>query len=272
MEVRVQLLSEEPSTQPSTTSSVSSSQDDNVLSNSSLTIRTETASQALLSLNPFTTRLEPNDTVISLKRTIHERWSVHPKQMQLRYYGELLEDNQLIMTYEILRDGIVVVELESAVVSLVIACPTGQKVLVIDIDLNCKAERLRECATAGLENSKLKEHLRLFFQKKEINWKDQLRTIKGLEDRSELSTGIRLHVNIPQIGEVKYVVDLSWTVKTLKEQIKGLTAHQIAIGNLVFRERDLNLDMVLRNVPDLDDDETLKFMLTEVGGYLDCSD
>jgi len=281
MKIQVQLLPEALSDRSSSarsSSSSSSQQDDNALGASPVTSpsisslhleKSEPQIEIVPSFSPFTAYLEPSDMVISLKQAIHKQWSIHPKQQQLLYYGELLDDNELIGMYGVTNDDLVMVELVSASISLVVVGPTGLKMRVNNLDLNWKAECLRERATAGLESIQLKKNLALFFGINEVDWKEQLRTIQGLEDGKKLSTGIRLFIVNLDGKKVCYSkVDLNWTVKTLQKHIKGLTANQIDIGILTYKEKILIPDMVLRDVPDLDYDATLEFSFSEIGGYL----
>ena len=220
---------------------------------------------------PFTISLPESAKLIDLKKVIHAKWKLHPKQQQLSYHSDPLEDDQkLILAYEIMPDDPVLVDLESASILLVVVCPNGEKVRVNDVDLNLKAEAIKEQASQGLANKlNLKASLRLFFGEEEVEWNSQFRAIVGLEDGSELSTGIRLRVAYPPEKLARCPrVDLNWTVKEFKDRLKFLTPHQRNSAKFTFKGTELLGNMILRDVANLDSDETVQCGLEEKGGSL----
>jgi hypothetical protein len=109
----------------------------------------------------------------------------------------------------------------------------------------------------------------LFFREEEVEWKRQFRAIVGLEEEGELSTGIRLRVAYPPERIARCPrVDLNWTVKEFKDRQKFLTPHQRNSAKWIFKGKELRGNMVLRDVADLDDDETVQCGLEEKGGFL----
>jgi len=220
---------------------------------------------------PLSLSLPDSSKLIDLRKAIHKEWKLHPKQQLLSYRADPLEDdNKLIVAYEIMPEDPVMLELTTATISVVITCPNGEKATVDNLDLNVPVESIREQASKGLGGGNLKNHLRLYFGNAEVTWKSPFAAILGLVDGSELSTGICLHVVIPP--ENKRIrctkVDLNWNVKTLKDNIRGLPAHQRNVLMLTFKGLDLTPGTVLMNIPNLDDDDVFESRLNEKGGSL----
>ena len=222
------------------------------------------------SFPPLSLSLPNSSKLIDLRKAIHKEWKLHPKQQLLSYRADPLEDdNKLIVAYEIMPEDPVMLELITATISVVITCPNGEKATVDNLDLNVPVESIREQASKGLGDGNLKKHLRLYFGNAEVTWKSPFRAILGLVDGSEFSTGICLHVVIPPGNRIKCAkVDLNWNVKTLKDNIRGLPAHQRNVLTLTFKGLDLTSSMVLMNIPNLDDDDVFESRLNEKGGSL----
>lgn len=219
--------------------------------------------------SPIFVDLEDNATLVILKRAISKQWHMHPKQLILYLSGQMLDDNnKLLRAYGISSGSLVHVVLQSATISLVIACPNGQKVRIDHVDLNMQIENLRGKITTDLKNQDLVTKLRLYFIEKEVNWKNQLRFIEELEDGSELSTGIRLHLVLISLSKVRYPkVDLNWSIKTLKENLDCFTAHQKRFLTLIYKDNQLTDTTILRNIPNFDDDADIRSRLEEDGGF-----
>lgn len=130
----------------------------------------------------FTANMPVNSKLIDLKRAIHRKWALHPKQQRLTYISLLTDDQKRLEEYHIDSINPILVEVISETIKLCIVKHDGGREQV-NQNLNKKLSVLKD-----VENSTalVNYRLQLCFNDRILEWGDQIRTVQGLEDGSEL--------------------------------------------------------------------------------------
>ena len=233
----------------------------------------------------FTASMSASAKVIDLKKEIHKRWELHPKQQRLTYDLLLTDNQKLLSEYGITSANPVFVELISTSIQLFVVGLGGIRVEVNE-NLNQKLS-VKSLKTAAFGDAKCraKEQVKLVFKGRELDWKHQLRTVQGLEDRSELHVSslprISLSVAIPNNIECHVPdVDLNLTVSEFKAKYFSPNAKRsgdplIARAAIEFNKPSANLcfgvvldlEIPLRTISDLDEATPLVLRIAVPGGH-----
>lgn len=230
--------------------------------------------------SPFQESIPEGTTVIKLKKIIHKRWKVHPKQQQLTYSGiSMDDDNKRLVAYGIASGTPVLVELVAASIWLTIKRPGGDSLAIDDVNLNSSIESLKEKAK-GDAVCLTSEQIELSFKEMKLDWAAPLRSIEGLEDGSELVSQLPF-IQIRIIGFDTTVrllrVDLNWTVQQVKDKLLGKSSNRTeyedsninkVVSNLLmpnvllcFQDYTLEWTTCLRQITNFDSESELKCIL-----------
>jgi len=229
----------------------------------------------------FTASMPAGSKFIDLKKEIHKRWELHPKQQKLTHDNRDTDDRKLLSESSITSANPVFVELISTSIQLSVVGLGGIRVEVYE-DLNQKLSALRITAF-GDAKCRARDQVKLVFKGRELDWEHQLRTVQGLEDGSELCVSLLPHIILTiatQVDEVDIPdVDLNLTVWEFKEKYLNPSNnrsgdHRFArvatelkkTGWTLCFGKELDLNRPLRTIHDLDNMAKLTVAAVIMGG------
>ena len=233
----------------------------------------------------FTASMSASAKVIDLKKEIHKRWELHPKQQRLTYDVLLTDNQKLLSEYGITSANPVFVELISTSIQLFVVGLGGIRAEVNE-NLNKKLSvKTLKIAAFGDAKCRAKEQVKLVFKGRELDWEHQLRTVQGLEDGSELHVSplpqITINVATPHGSECHVPnVDLNLTVLQFKEKYFSPNTNRsgdplIARAAIEFNKpstklsfgTSLDWNTPLRTIDNLDEETPMKLMVVLPGGH-----
>jgi len=231
----------------------------------------------------FRARMPAGSKLIDLKKAIHKQWKLHPKQQRLSCSIPLTDDRKLLSEYGITSANPVTVEYFLPSIQLFVVALDGRRVEVNE-NLNQKLSVLKTAAF-GDAKCRAREQVQLVFQGRKLEWGDQIRTVQGLEDGSELHVSPLPHITLriaTDGGEaVISDVDLNSTVRQFQEmhlnprdnrsgthKIARVAAELKKEGmHLCFENIELSWNALLRTIANLDEVTPMLLMVVLPGGH-----